>query len=75
MSISKPRTIDELYLFFIKGLPREPISTIQNITILRRKGWNIMTDYAKDNWLLSVSYYSNWKQDTSEWSLNTLKYI
>lgn len=75
MYISKPTNPDELYKFFTRGLLREPIGTIQNITILRRKGWNIMTDYARDNWLLSMSYYSNWKQDTSEWSLNTLKYI
>lgn len=75
MSISKPKTIDELYRFFIIGLPREPNHYTEYISIFRRKGWNILTDGSRDSWELPVTYYSNWKHDKPDWILHTLKYI
>ena len=74
MSISKPKTIGELYLFFIKGIPREPTNMAQYTTACRRKGWNILTDYDRDSWVLPITYYSNWKQDKPEWILTIHKY-
>lgn len=74
MSIPKPKTIDELYLFFIKGLPREPTDIALYMTIIRRKGWNILTDYDRDSWVLPVTYYSNWKWNKPEWILSIYKY-
>lgn len=74
MSIPKPKTVSELYPFFIKGLPREPVDIALYTTVIRRRGWNILTDYHRDSCILPVTYYSNWKQDNPEWSLNIRKY-
>lgn len=75
MSIPKPTNLEELYKFFIIGLPREPIEFTQYESVFRRKGWNILTDSGRDNWVLPITYYSNWKRNDPDWTLSTLKYI
>lgn len=75
MTISKPTNPDELYKFFIIGLPREPTIMTWYTTACRRKGWNILTDYDRDHCILPVTYYSNWKRDKPEWILTIRKYI
>ena len=74
MSMPKPETIGELYLFFFKGLPREPTKIAHYTSLIRRKGWNILTISDWDNWELPMSYYSNWEHDNPEWTLHFLKY-
>ena len=74
MTISKPTNPDELYRFFIIGLPREPANIAQYTTACRRRGWNILTDYDRHSWVLPITYYPNWKQDKPEWILTIRKY-
>lgn len=74
MSISKPTNPEELYKFFITGLPREPIEYTQYVSVFRRKGWNILTDGVRDAWVLPITYYSNWRHDKPDWCLNACKY-
>lgn len=74
MLIPRPKTPEELYRFFIKGLPREPVNFTEYMSIFRRRGWNILTDGRRDDWLIPITYYSNWKHDKPDWVLSALKY-
>lgn len=74
MLIPKPTNPEELYKFFILGLPREPIEYIQYMSVFRRKGWNALTESNRDELVLHVTYYSSWKHINPDWILTTLKH-
>ena len=75
MLILKPTKPEELYKFFTYGMPLNPTNiSVSPLNCIRRKSWNALTDSDRDNWLLSITYYPNWKQDKPEWILTIHKY-
>ena len=70
MYISKPNSPEELYKFFIQGMPLKPINTNFH-HVFKRKGWNVYANFitGKGNvegirlefYTVIKSYYPDWK--------------
>ena len=75
MYICKPNTPEELYQFFIKGMPLKPISTHYH-HVFKRKGWNTYANFitGKDNEGIRLEFYTVIAAYYSDWKLRLLKY-
>lgn len=76
MYINKPKTSEELYKFFIKGMPLKPIKQSFGYRT-RRKGWNISvyrvnTDNKK---LIQLKFYTAINAYCPDWILETFKHV
>ena len=75
MYISKPKTLEELYQFFIKGIPLKPINT-PYLHVFKRKGWNVYANHITnlsgggirlDFYTVCSAYYPDWKLKAFEY--------
>ena len=76
MYICKPNTPEELYQFFIKGMPLKPISTHYH-HVFKRKGWNTYANFitGKDNEGIRLEFYTVITAYYPDWKLRLLKYV
>ena len=75
MYISKPSTPEELYQFFIKGMPLKPISTHYH-HVFKRKGWNTYVLIAgKDGESIRLDFYTGINSYHPDWILKAFKYV
>lgn len=76
MYISKPNSPEELYQFFIKGIPLK--CTRQGYRYdFRRKGWNVYTHflrYKDGNEAIRLEFYSAISAYHPDWILESHKY-
>lgn len=76
MYISKPKTPEELYKFFTKGISLKPIKHNYGYT-LRRKGWNIYT-YRVDAYnkeYIQLELYTAISTYYPDWILEAFKHV
>ena len=75
MYISKPETPEELYQFFIKGIPLKPIEQGFGYKF-RRKGWNIsiyrVKTYNKE--MIQLKFLTTISAYHPDWTLKAFKY-
>lgn len=77
MYISKPQSLEELYQFFIKGIPLKR-TRIGYRYDFRRKGWNVYTYFiqCKDgNEAIRLEFYSAISAYRPDWILGPSKYV
>ena len=75
MLIPKPTKPEELYKFFVYGMPLEYTCNqyISYCNCMRKRGWNVLITADRDNVWLEVAYYANWNRPET-WRLETYKY-
>ena len=76
MYISKPNTPEELYQFFIKGMPLKPINLNYGFDF-RRKGWNLYT-YRVDAYnkeFIQLEFYTAISAYYPDWILEAFKHV
>lgn len=76
MYISKPKTDEELYALFVKGLPYKPIYSPYSHDY-RRKGWNVTVDGWETNLNAAkvIKFYTLAKAYYPDWELKIIKYL
>ena len=75
MYISKPNSPEELYQFFITGIPLKPIGNPYRFDY-RRKGWNVYTNFLSGNRRgIAMKFYSYNKDYRPDWKLTEYEYI
>ena len=77
MYISKPETPEELYQFFIKGIPLKRTKRGYRYDF-RRKGWNIYTHFLRfkdNNEAIRLQFYSAVNAYRPDWILEPRKYV
>lgn len=79
MYISKPETPEELYKFFVKGIPLKRTKWFSHYrNNFRRKGWNIYTNFIKyreGNEAIRLQFYSAIDAYRPDWILEPRKYV
>ena len=79
MYINKPESPEELYPFFVKGIPLTPTKWFSRYrNNFRRKGWNIYTNFIKyreGNEAIRLEYYSAIRAYRPDWILGPFKYV
>lgn len=65
MYISKPKSPEELYQFFVKGMPLKPV-TKPYYHVFKRKGWNVLISQILNGNILKFktlmsAYYPDWE--------------
>lgn len=75
MYINKPKTDEELYSLFIKGLPYKPIYS--PLYPYKRKGWHIIIEGWETNMNAAkiIKYYTLAKAYSPDWRLKIIKYL
>lgn len=70
----KPQSPEELYKFFVKGMPLRPIET--DYHAFRRKGWNIYinTTGMTSIPIIDIAFYTLNKAYYPDWKLRVYKY-
>lgn len=77
MYISKPNTPEELYQFFIKGIPLKRTRHGYRYDF-KRKGWNVYTHFIKfkdNNEAIRLQFYSAIDAYRPDWILEPRKYV
>ena len=76
MYISKPKTDEELYPLFTKGLPLKPIYSPYS-NIYKRKGWNVIVHGWETNLNAAkiIKFYTLATAYHPDWELKILKYL
>lgn len=77
MYINKPQSPEELYKFFIKGMPLKPTRQGYRYDFWR-KGWNVYThfiQYKDGNEATRIEFYSAISAYHPDWILGPLKYV
>lgn len=76
MYISKPESPEELYQFFIKGMPLKRTRYGYRYDFWRR-GWNVFTHFIKykDNEAIRIEFYSAISAYRPDWILGPFKYV
>ena len=74
MYLEKPKSSEELYNFFVKGMPLRPIKTYYHA--FRRKGWNtyISSTGTINIPIIELSFYTLNKAYYPDWKLVVFKY-
>lgn len=75
MLIPKPTKPEDLYKFFVYGMPlnHTNIQYTNYINCIHKRGWNVLITADRDNVWLEIAYYTNWSK-TETWRLETYKY-
>lgn len=77
MYISKPETPEELYKFFVKGIPLKRTRRGYRYDF-KRKGWNVYTHFIRfkdNNEAIRLEFYSAMSAYRPDWILRPFKYV
>ena len=77
MLIPKPTKPEDLYKFFIRGMPLKP-ADYDFRPNFRRRGWNIYTygiQHDDGNHAIRLEFYSVMKKYYPDWVLGIFKYV
>lgn len=77
MYISKPETPEELYKFFVKGIPLKRTRRGYRYDF-KRKGWNVYTHFIRfkgNNEAIRIQFYSAINAYRPDWILEPRKYV
>lgn len=77
MYISKPETPEELYKFFVKGIPLKRTRRGYRYDF-KRKDWNVYTHFIKfqdTNEAIRLQFYSAINAYRPDWKLEPRKYV
>jgi hypothetical protein len=76
MLIPKPTKPEDLYKFFAYGMPLNYTDmgfVNYCISMMRKRGWNVLVTSDRDSVWLEVAYYTNWNRSET-WRLEAYKY-
>ena len=75
MLIPKPTKPEDLYKFFVYGMPLDYTNTqyVHCCNYMRKRGWNVLITADRESVWLEIVYYTNWNRSET-WRLETYKY-